>query len=245
MFGYITQDDKYDYFGYMKKMILTLHNLVMINNDKLPVHGAMVEISFKSGERKTIVVMGDSGAGKSETIEQIKALGKKQINEIKTVYDDMGVLYLRDDGKVVSSGTEIGAFVRLDDLETGVGYREVDRSVFMNPDKVNARIVTPMSFWRDIVADYKIDYFLYANNYEDSEDVLDFFDDADSAIEVFKSGKRMTKGTTTEKGISTSFFANPFGPCQRQEQCEKLLDKYFNLMMKQGGLVIEWMQDLI
>ena len=81
--------------------------------------------------------MGDSGAGKSETVEQLKAVGSNEIIDLKTIYDDMGFLFI-EDGKDESSGTEVGAFVRLDDLDTGYGYKEIDRSVFMNPDKKNA-----------------------------------------------------------------------------------------------------------
>ena len=59
----------------MKKMILTLHNVQKINHRELPIHGAMVKMTLHNGETKNIVVMGDSGAGKSETIEKIKAKG--------------------------------------------------------------------------------------------------------------------------------------------------------------------------
>ena len=141
--GYLSLADEFDYFGYMKKMILTLHNIKKINEGRLPIHGAMVEILFNNGQRKTVIIMGDSGAGKSETIDQIKNIGADVIDSIKTVYDDMGVLLQKSDGQVVSSGTEIGAFVRLNDLDSGYGYKELDRSVFMNPDKINARVVVP------------------------------------------------------------------------------------------------------
>ncbi len=141
--GYLSLNDDFDYFGYMKKMILTLHNIKQINQQCLPVHGAMVEITFLDGSHKNVIIMGDSGAGKSETIEQIKIQGADIIDQIKVVYDDMGVLMFKDDGSVASSGTEIGAFVRLNDLDSGYGFKELDRAVIMNPDKINARIVVP------------------------------------------------------------------------------------------------------
>ena len=213
MVALLSASDDFDYFGYMKKMMLTLHNVRKINQRQLPIHGAMVKVTLHSGEVKNIVVMGDSGAGKSETIEQIKVFGAAYIRDLVTVYDDMGVLYLDDKGQIKSSGTEIGAFVRLDDLDAGYSFKELDRSVFMNPDKVNAR---------------------YANNYEEGGEALSFFDDVDSALKVFRAGNRMSKGTTTEYGLVGSFFANPFGPVQRQEQTEILLHDYFNRMFKQG-----------
>ena len=39
----------------------------------------------------------------------------------------------------------------------------------MNPDKINARLVMPVSSYKDIIKGYKIDMFLYANNYESVE----------------------------------------------------------------------------
>ena len=230
----LSASDDFDYFGYMKKMCLTLHNVQKINHRELPIHGAMVKMTLHNGETKNIVVMGDSGAGKSETIEQIKVIGAAYITDLKTIYDDMGVLSLGDKGKVKTSGTEIGAFVRLDDLDAGYSFKELDRSVFMNPDKVNARIVIPITDYKDVVAKHDVDLFLYANNYDEDGEALSFFDDVDSALKVFRAGNRMSKGTTTEYGLVGSFFANPFGPVQRQEQTEILLHDYFNRMFKQG-----------
>ncbi|MFV0393978.1 MAG: phosphoenolpyruvate carboxykinase [Coprobacillaceae bacterium] len=234
MVAKLSWDDDFDYFGYMKKMVLTLHNVRKINKKELPIHGAMVKLTLQTGEVKNIVVMGDSGAGKSETIEQIKVYGAAYIRDLLTIYDDMGLLSLDEKGKVVTSGTEIGAFVRLDDLDAGYSFKELDRSVFMNPDKVNARIVIPITDYRDVVAKYPVDMFLYANNYEDSDEALSFFDNVDDALDTFRAGRRMAKGTTTEDGIVESYFANPFGPVQREEQTEVILVDYFKRMFKQG-----------
>lgn len=230
----LSANENFDYFGYMKKMILTLHNVQKINHRELPIHGAMVKMTLHNGETKNIVVMGDSGAGKSETIEQIKVFGDAYITDMKTIYDDMGVLSLDDKGKVKTSGTEIGAFVRLDDLDAGYSFKELDRSVFMNPDKVNARLVIPITDYKDVVAKHDVDLFLYANNYDDGDEALSFFDNEKDALEVFRAGARMAKGTTTEMGIVESYFANPFGPVQRREQTEPILQDYFKRMFKQG-----------
>ncbi|MCD7949256.1 MAG: phosphoenolpyruvate carboxykinase [Erysipelotrichaceae bacterium] len=230
----LSASDEFDYFGYMKKMCLTLHNVQKINHRQLPIHGAMVQMTLHNGETRNIVVMGDSGAGKSETIEQIKVFGAAYITDLKTIYDDMGVLSLDENGIVKTSGTEIGAFVRLDDLDAGYSFKELDRSVFVNPDKVNARIVIPITDYKDVVAKHDVDLFLYANNYEEGGDSLSFFENAEEALEVFRAGNRMAKGTTTEYGLVGSYFANPFGPVQRREQTEPILQDYFKLMFEQG-----------
>lgn len=45
----------------------------------------------------------------------------------------------------------------------------------MNPDKVNSRIIIPISSYEEIIRGYPIDMFLYANNYEAEGDLIEFF----------------------------------------------------------------------
>jgi hypothetical protein len=101
----------------------------------------------------------------------------------------------------------------------------------MNPDKTNARLVMPVATYKEIIKGYKVDLFLYANNYkvlEEGEPGIVFFKDQEEAKEVFRSGKRMAKGTTQENGLVESYLANPFGPYQKQEETDKLLNYYFD-----------------
>ena len=85
-----------------------------------------------------------------------------------------------------------------------------------------------------MVAKHDVDFFLYANNYEEDGESLSFFDNVDDALTVFRAGNRMAKGTTTENGLVGSYFSHPFGPVQRQEQTEPILVDYFNKMFGQG-----------
>lgn len=232
MIGYVSHSEEIDYFGYMKKMTLTLHNLVMIKRGYLPIHGAMVNVELKNGKSSNVVIMGDSGAGKSESLEAFRTLSEDYISNMTIIFDDMGTLK-NINGEIYGYGTEIGAFVRLDDLEQGYAFKEIDRSIFMNPDKINSRLVMPITPYKEIVKGYKVNLFLYANNYEEvNEDgkSIDYFSDVNKAISVFKSGARMAKGTTSEKGLVESYFANPFGPVQKIKETDKLIDIYFNAM---------------
>lgn len=231
MIGYVNHKEDIDYFGYMKKMCLTLHNLTMIKRGYLPTHGSMVNIVLKDGKTANIVIMGDSGVGKSESLEAFRSLSEEYISDMTIVFDDMGVMKEKD-GEIYGYGTEIGAFVRLDDLDQGYAFKEIDRSIFMNPDKINARLVMPVASYKEIRRGYKIDLLLYANNYTDvaeGESSISFFNNVNEAIDVFTAGARVAKGTTTEKGLVTSFFANPFGPAQKEEETKKIIDEYFNL----------------
>ncbi|MBU3181530.1 phosphoenolpyruvate carboxykinase [Clostridium psychrophilum] len=237
MLGYISYGDEIDYFGYVKKMTLTLHNLIMIKRGSLPIHGAMVNIIMNNGNSANVVIMGDSGAGKSESLEAFRSLSEDYISDMTIVFDDMGYLTLSAGSKPLAFGTEIGAFVRLDDLDAGYAFKEIDRSIFMNPDKINARLVMPVANYKDIIKGFPIDLFLYANNYEEVKNGLEeitFFKNPTDAINVCKKGARMAKGTTTELGLVTSYFANPFGPVQKQGLVNVLIDKYFDEFFKTG-----------
>ena len=90
MLGYVNYSEEIDYFGYMKKMTLTLHNLIMIKRGYLPIHGAMVNILTKDDKTANIIIMGDSGAGKSESLEAFRELGEDYISDMTIVFDDMG-----------------------------------------------------------------------------------------------------------------------------------------------------------
>ncbi|MGB4589450.1 MAG: phosphoenolpyruvate carboxykinase [Clostridiaceae bacterium] len=229
MLGFVPYSDEIDYFGYMKKMTLTLHNLIMIKRGSLPIHGAMVNINMKNGKSANVVIMGDSGAGKSESLEALRSLSEDHISDMTIVFDDMGYFSI-ENGVIMGYGTEIGAFVRLDDLDQGYAFKEIDRSIFMNPDKTNSRLVMPVATYKEITKGYPVDLFLYANNYtirKEGESGIHYFDNLEEAKEVFRSGKRMAKGTTTESGLVTSYFANPFGPLQKSEDTDKLLDIFF------------------
>ncbi|MBW6411253.1 phosphoenolpyruvate carboxykinase [Clostridium weizhouense] len=240
MLGYVNHSDKIDYFGYMKKMSLTLHNLIMIKKGYLPIHGAMVNIILKNGKTANVVIMGDSGAGKSESLEAFRSLSEEYISDMTIIFDDMGTFKL-ENGEILGCGTEIGAFVRLDDLDQGYAFKEMDRSIFMNPDKVNARLVVPVAPYKEVVKGHKVDLFFYANNYEEVKEngkYLEYFTSPEAAIKVFKAGARMAKGTTTENGLVESFFANPFGPAQKQEETNELIEKYFNAMFENGNVKV-------
>lgn len=234
LIGYANYCDDIDYFGYMKKMLLTLHNVKQIEQKRLPIHGAMVNIVLNNGTESNIIIVGDSGAGKSESLEAFRGLNENYIRHMRVIFDDMGFLKKEDDGSITGYGTEIGAFVRIDDLDPAYAYQQLDRGIYTNPDKINARVTIPISTYEIISRGYKVDILLYANNYNEAEQKIVFIDDLDQAIKIFEDGARKAKGTTTEKGLVKSYFANPFGPVQEQAETEVLVRQYFKDMRDNG-----------
>ncbi len=239
LIGYANYCDDIDYFGYMKKMLLTLHNVKQIEQKRLPIHGAMVNIVLRNGKESNIIIMGDSGAGKSESLEAFRTLNENYIRHMRVIFDDMGYLKKEEDGTIKAYGTEIGAFVRVDDLDPAYAFEQLDKGVYTNMDRINARVTIPISTYEIISKGYPVDYFLYANNYNEADKKILIYDNLDEAITVFEDGARKAKGTTTEKGLVKSYFANPFGPVQEREQTEKLVRSYFNDMKNAGVLIGE------
>jgi energy-coupling factor transporter ATP-binding protein EcfA2 len=240
LIGAVPGLNEFGYFGYLKKMILTLHNIVKMKSGSMPFHGALVQIILKRGKSATLLLIGDTGAGKSETLEALRELGEETIGDLVIIADDMGSLELAEDGQVMGYGTEIGAFLRLDDLQKGYAFGQMDRAIIMNPSQINARIVMPVTSFSNVIKGHTVDYVLYANNYEQVDEdhpIIERFDTPDDAINVFREGTVMSKGTTTSTGLVHSYFANVFGPVQYRELHEALARQFFNTFFEAGVFV--------
>jgi hypothetical protein len=238
--GAIPNRPEFGYFGYLKKMILTLHNSIVMKSGNMPFHGAMVKILLQGNKEATLLLMGDTGAGKSETLEAFRVLAEKHIRQLTIIADDMGSIELAPDGSPIGYGTEIGAFLRLDDLQPGYAFGHLDRSIIMNPSQVNARIVFPVTKFETIIQGHKIDYILYANNYEEIDNehpVIERFNSAEWALDIFSEGAVMSKGTTTSSGLVHSYFANIFGPPEYKDIHDKIAAKYFASFFKNNVFV--------
>jgi len=239
--GYNAASDDIDYFGYMKKMLLTMHNVYMINRGHLPVHGAMVTVRLRDQREVNVVIIGDSGAGKSETLEAFRQLARDHISEMTVIFDDMGSLTLdAETGAIRAYGTEIGAFLRLDDLQPGYAFEQMDRAIFMNAHLTNARVILPVTSYKHVVEGRPVDFFLYANNFEVVDEAQPAFSplaDEAQAYEVFSAGRRMAMGTTSEKGLVDSYFANPFGAPQRREAHDKIARSVLTALFSTGVTV--------
>lgn len=232
--------DLFGYFGYLKKMILTLHNIKMMKLGKMPYHGAMVKIMTKGDRLFTLLIIGDTGTGKSETLEAFRIIGEDQIEDMTIIADDMGSLDIDQEGKVFGYGTEIGAFIRLDDLQPGYALGQLDRSIIMNPNQVNARIVLPVTTYEHVIKGYSIDMVLYANNYEEIDEehpIIERLTTTETALHTFREGTAMSKGTTTSTGLVHTYFVNIFGAVQYKAIHEEIAKKFFEAFFKEDIFV--------
>jgi len=209
---------------------------------RMPIHGAMVKITLKNGKSANIVIMGDSGAGKSESLEAFRYLARDNLSEMIIIFDDMGSFEIDDKGVLRAYGTESGAFMRLDDLSPGFAFDNLDRSIIMSPQKLNARALIPVTTIEEILRGYKVDYFLYANNYEPVEDGrphITRFNSPRDAMDVFSKGMRMSKGTTDTSGVVSTYYGNLFGPAQYKALHEDIAKRYFKTLFDNGTYVGE------
>ncbi|HZL76963.1 MAG TPA: phosphoenolpyruvate carboxykinase, partial [Bacteroidales bacterium] len=78
---------------------------------------------------------------------------------------------------------------------------------------------------------------LYANNYEEIDNdhpVIEKFDSPETALNIFRSGAVMSKGTTTSSGLVHSYFANIFGPPEYKAVHEKIARKFFDSFFRKN-----------
>ncbi len=240
MVAAVPDEDRFGYFGYLKKMVLTLHNIAMMKRGRMPYHGAMVRIELKDGTSANVLLIGDTAAGKSESLEAFRILGEKHIRDLRIIADDMGSLEIAEDGSVLGYGTEIGAFIRLDDLQHGYAFGQIDRAIIHNPHLVNARVILPVTTLDEVLRGYPIDVLLYANNYEEVDEehpIVERLSTAERAMEIFRDAAAMAKGTTTSTGLVHTYFANIFGATQYREVHEKLAQRTLDAAYEAGVFV--------
>ena len=110
----------------------------------------------------------------------------------------------------------------------------------MSPAQVNARVVLPVTTYENMMKGFTPDLILYANNYDpvdEAHPILERFDTYEQALETFRAGAVMSKGTTTTSGLVQTYFANVFGPEQYQEMHEPLAQEFFQAFFDRGTYV--------
>lgn len=206
--SWVSKDKLTDYMGYLKKPILTLHNEKVKEMGGVPIHGAAFTIVFKNGLRKTVVMTGDSGTGKSETViamreKIVKQLGQAaEVADVEMLAGDMLSLWKGADGEVYMLGTESGDFLRMSDISQEWQDRysdKIDSASVTNADHpTNPRttiggLCDPEKFLRPVRINMVFN--------------IDNFNDTDSALQEITSGQNffgntVPRGQRQEKGTS-------------------------------------------
>ncbi len=197
LIGMVPNHDEYKYFGYCKKPILTLHNVLAIRCGDLPLHCGCTRyiVNFEGDE--------------------------PYITEMLVKADDMGRAALeRIDGttlrRPIFYGTEIGAFACLDGFSEQAKLAMQGREIgYNNHMGSNARQVVPVAEESEVATGSILDVLLYVNNYDIKEEgavTIDTDMTAQEALDHFRKGERVAAGSTqTHRGKKeSSYWANPF-----------------------------------
>ena len=197
--GLIPNLDDCKYFGYGKKPILTLHNVLCILNDHLPLHCGCTRYVVKFDKKTNKPYISDSF---------IKA-------------DDMGRATLHNGSKNTDNvplffGTETGAFACLDGFSEHAKMQMEGREIGYNKHSgTNARQIVPVTDYTEISTGSELDILLYLNNYDlirPEKSCMNVNMTVDDALENFRKGARVAAGSTqTHRGeVEISYWANPF-----------------------------------
>jgi len=230
--GFMCANEENDYFGYFKDMLLTLHNLYMLDHNALPVAGTLVEINLKPNITKKVLFVGDVYSGKYEVLETLNLITNDEISDIKVISDSFNVLKLENDD-VFLSGTEIGGFLEKEALKAGYSYKGIEKAVIINPLTMNTKYVMPLSEYSYINQKHNLDLILYVNNYEDKSGIKIFLKPED-AINAFKKGTTKTINQNGDEILINTHFANPLSISQYKVKTDNLITKYFKRMDETG-----------
>ncbi len=236
--GLIPNIDDCKYFGYGKKPILTLHNVLCILNDHLPLHCGCTRYVVKFDAKTNEPYISDSFI-KADDMGRATLFSRNQVNS-SDFKENVPYFF----------GTETGAFACLDGFSEHTKMQMEGREIGYNKHAgTNARQIVPVTDYTEVSTGSELDILLYLNNYdliEPGKSCMDIDMNTDEALEHFRKGARVAAGSTqTHRGkIEISYWANPF-PLLKDENWDDLPEhidlsekfsniekKFFNIIKK-------------
>lgn len=153
--------------AFLKEAVLALHDFSKLNKNQLPVKGSLIRLCFSDMTVKTAFISGV----KSKIIEVIEAIrklsfqdnSKKRLVKIDVIFDEAGSLKL-ENSQVVINGSEIGSLISLNHSAKTLNHKDIERSVFINPETKDVKAIIPITSYDLICASHKLDMVLYVNS---------------------------------------------------------------------------------
>ncbi|MDR3290248.1 MAG: hypothetical protein LBT02_03110, partial [Rickettsiales bacterium] len=248
--GYFNNNEDFDYFSYVKKMLMIIFSIKNLQNDKLAVKGLLLNILLKNGKTFNLLWVGDTYSGKFYLEEKLTALLKNEVKRIKIIFNDIGYLGYKDT-ELRAFGTETGTFLKIKALGNENNYysdlkKTIERSIFLSAASENndndVRVVTPMnSFW-NVNIGWKIDYMILITNEVSNGKLmtgnnLTLFNDVYTAKKTFTEVRKSVAYNKKERN-EDSFFFNEYGnDNDRRKKMENLADRIFEDAFKTGVLM--------
>ena len=191
--GMVPNVDELKYFGYAKKPILTLHNVLCIFKGDLPLH-----------------------CGCTRYLMRFDDNGEPYVAEMLIKADDMGSIILVKSPfdritRPIFCGTETGAFACLDGFSEHAKMQMAGREVGYNKHTgSNARQIVPATDVDELFRDDPLDILLYMNNFtliKPGESTIQADMHIETALEHFRKGERVAAGSTqTHRGSKESSY---------------------------------------
>ena len=225
LIGLVPNRDELKYFGYAKKPVLTLHNVLAIRSGHIPMHCGCTRYIMRFD----------------------KTTSEPYIANMLIKADDMGRVQL-ENGKdnlhrPVFYGTETGAFACLDGFSDQAKLQMAGREVGYNQKTgTNARQIVPVTDGTEVARGDVLDVLLYMNNFnliEKGASTIQADMTEEEAIEHFRLGERVASGSTkTHRGSKeSSYWANPF-PLLKDENGKVLHpDLYEKFIINEENLI--------
>lgn len=196
LIGMVPDHEIHKYFGYIKKGMLTLHNVALYEKEDLPLH-----------------------CGAMEYVVEFDEAGNPSIAQMHVLADDMGSAAIDDTtGKIMFRGTETGAFACLNGFSEEAKRRVLGTEVGYNETKSvhNARQIVPVTSEEKATTPIELDGLFHMNNYTpkgtDQKLVDDGVDFGEFRAELTR-GRRVGSGSVGKRGgWEESHMANPFPP---------------------------------
>ena len=155
LIGLIPNLDDCKYFGYGKKPILTLHNVLCILNDHLPLHCGCTRYVVKFDAKSNEPYISDSFI-KADDMGRATFINKNT-EEIKNGKPKVPYFF----------GTETGAFACLDGFSEHTKMQMEGREIGYNKHAgTNARQIVPVTDYTEVSTGSELDILLYLNNYD-------------------------------------------------------------------------------
>ena len=252
--GLIPGLDDCQYFGYGKKPMLTLHNVLSILKGDLPLHCGATRYVVRFDEKTNEPYIFDSLIKADDMGRAVLGSEDKKING-----NGNGNGNGHDKEALYFYGTETGAFACLDGFSEHAKMQMEGREIGYNKFAgTNARQIVPVTDYAEISTGSELDILLYLNNYDliaPGQNCMNVDIDVDEALDHFRKGARVAAGSTqTHRGkVEISYWANPFPLLkdkewktlpEHQDLCdmfEKIEDKFFTQIkkrVKQGKMKI-------
>lgn len=151
-----------NHFQYIKDMISTLYSCYCLKKHDFPLHGSMLQLHFP---QKTIGVLliGAPDTGKSALCTSLLQICDKKNIPYSKVFDDQGVLHNLDND-IYASGSEIGAFLHIDDLPQVTIYKQMSASVLLQEQQETTHVILPFTSIEEIRKFHKVDIIFYLDN---------------------------------------------------------------------------------